>query len=237
MFRKTYGYMLRHPATQRGYWGNWYYRRRYEKVLEELSKLWRCNDTTLLDFGCGLGFYARYLEEKRQKCRYVGCDIDDDSLKAAYRGNNSDYVKCDVQQSPFREKSVPIVLCSEVLEHLPLPYVALEGISRIATEALIVTFPEEPLLLTFRDGHPEHISVIVKECVARFLTSKGFNVVQISYIFNSFIPCGVLEFMHVPRNRFTQKIVSAIDKLLVKMVPRTLVPHKTVMIEAKAPLL
>jgi SAM-dependent methyltransferase len=233
MFSKTYGYMLRHHGTKRGYWGNWYYKRRYDRVLERLSQLCRKN-AILLEFGCGLGFYGKYLNEGGSECRYVGCDIDGNSLKSAYRGNATEYIRCDVQQSPFRERSADIVLCSEVLEHLPSPYQALEDITKIAVGALIVTFPEELLLSNFGDSHPEHVSVLEKEQVTSFLTSKGFRIVQSSHIFSSFIPCGVLEFLHIPRNSFTQTMISSIDKLLEKITPVKLVPHRTILIEAEA---
>jgi len=235
MFRKTYGYILNHPTTTRGYWGDWYYKRRYMMVLRRLLKLCESEDATLLELGCGKGFYAKYLQERGSKCSYVGCDIDEKSIKSAYRGDRIDYVKCDVQRLPFKDKSVPVVLCSEVLEHLTSPYTTLEAITRIATETFIVTFPEESLLSTFKDGHPEHVSTIEKKMVAELLSSKGSRGIQISHIFSSFIPCGVLEFLHFPRNNLTQAIVGTIDKLLKKTIPLTLVPHKTILIEAEAP--
>jgi len=233
MFNKTYGYILKHPATRRGYWGRWYYKRRYEKVLKSLSKFCRNKKITILDFGCGLGVYAQYLEEKGCRCHYVGCDVDAKSLKSAYRGYSTDYVMCDIQRLPFRKRSAEVVLCSEVLEHLSSPYETLGDICRTTTGALIITFPEERLLSTFKDRHPEHVSEIDKESVVNLLISRKFKLVQISHIFSSFIPCGILEFLGIPRNKFTQTIVGLVDKLLKRITPASLVPHKTILIEAK----
>lgn len=232
MFSRTYGYMLRHPATRRGYWGNWYYRRRYQRVLERLAVFCRNKETTLLEFGCGLGFYAKYLEEAGLECSYVGCDIDNTSLMSAYRSRDSDYVKCDAQQPPFRKKCVDVVLCSEVLEHLQFPYKTLEDIIGITRDSFVLTFPEELLLTTFRDSHPEHVSAIDASRVRQLLVSKGFKIVQVSHIFSSFFPCGVLEFLHVPRNSFIQAVIEFVDRLLGKIVPSALVPHKTFLVEA-----
>lgn len=233
MFSKTYGYILKHPATRRGYWGRWYYKRRYEEVLRRLSKFRTNEEITILEFGCGLGIYAQYLDENGCECRYVGCDLDGESLKSAYRGCRTDYVLCDIQQLPFRERSVQVALCSEVLEHLSSPYDTLGEICRTTTGALIITFPDERLLSIFKDRHPEHVLEIDTASVLNLLRSRKFKPVQISHIFSSFIPCGILEFLGIPRNKFTQTMVGLVDKLLRKIIPLTLVPHKTILIEAE----
>lgn len=233
MFSKTYGYILKHPATRRGCWGQWYYKRRYEEVLKHLSKFCKNRKITILELGCGSGIYAQYLERMNCKCQYIGCDIDAKSLKSAHRGLSANYVMCDIQRLPFRERSAQVVLCSEVLEHLPSPYETLRDICRTTIGTLIITFPEERLLSTFKDRHPEHISEIDKETVVNLLMSKKFKLVLISHIFSSFIPCGILEFLGVPRNKLTQTIVGLIDKILERIIPPTLVPHKTILIEAK----
>jgi SAM-dependent methyltransferase len=233
MFNKTYGYILKHPATKRGYWGEWYYKRRYEKVSKSLSKFCRNEIMAILDFGCGFGMYAQYLEEIGCRCNYVGCDLDKKSLKSAYRGEDTDYVMCDIQRLPFRERSAQVSLVSEVLEHLYSPYATLKDICRITIGTLIITFPEERLLSAFRDRHPEHVSEIGRDAVYNLLASRKFELVQISHIFSSFIPCGILEFLGIPRNRLTQSIVGSLNRLLEKITPSSLVPHKTILIEAK----
>lgn len=233
MFNKAYGYVLKHLITRRGYWGRWYYKARYEKVLEYLSKHSQEENAIILDLGCGYGVYANYLTEIGCKCFYVGCDIDINALRDARRGFNIDYVLCDIHQLPFKERSAQLVLCSEVLEHLVSPYKALLNICKTTSRTLLITFPKERVLSAFRDRHPEHVSEIDEEKVVNLLISRKFKLVQISYIFNSFIPCGILEFFDIPRNRLTQTIVGLVDKLLKKIIPSTLVPHKTILIEAK----
>lgn len=233
VFSKVYGYLLRHPATRRGYWGRWYYKGRYEKVIRNLSRLCGDKKITILDLGCGLGIYAKYLEEIGCECDYVGCDIDAKSLRSAYRGFNVDYVLCNIQRLPIIERSAQVVLCSEVLEHLSLPYETLAKICDTTSETLIITFPEERILSVFRDRHPEHISNIDEETVAKLLISKRFKMIQKSQIFRSVIPCGMLEFLSIPRNHFTQTLMSLIDRFLKRITPSPLVPHKTILIEAE----
>lgn len=235
MFNKVYGRILRHPATRRGYWGTWYYRGRYEKVSESLLKFCRNDKKRILDIGCGLGVYAHLLELMGCPCHYIGCDIDAKSLKLAYRGHNTDYVLCDIQRLPFVKRGTSMILCSEVLEHVGSPYKVLGNFCEIASETLIVTFPIERILSVFGDRHPEHISQIDEETITSILLSKNFRLLRKSRIFTSFVPCGILEFLGIPRNHLTQTIVSSTDRFLKRITPYFLVPHTTILIEAEVP--
>jgi SAM-dependent methyltransferase len=232
MFNKAYGYILRHPATKRGYWGNWYYRGRYEQVLTRLLRFCQNNKITVLELGCGSGIYASYLGKKGCRCHYVGCDIERKPLRSAYKGKNIDYVLCDIHKLPFVPKCANIILCSEVLEHVPDPYSTLAGICELGAETLIITFPEEKLLHIFKDRHPEHVSAIDKGKTVSTLMSKKLKIAFVSQIFSSFVPCGVLEFLGVSRNEFTEATVYSLDRLLGKIIPSSLVPYKAIIVEA-----
>lgn len=233
MFNKAYGYILRHPATKRGYWGQWYYRTRYEKVMSNLQELCRSQEKTVIELGCEKGTYARLLEKTNCISSYIGCDVEAKSLHLAYRGQRTTYLLCDIQQLPFMNRCADIVLCSEVLEHLVSPYEVLANLSELATEAVLITFPEENPLSLLKDRHPEHISKIDKVLIAQNLESRGFAIVASSQIFTSFIPCGFLEFLQVPRNLLTQTAVHVADAIMKRIVPSALVPHKTMLIEAR----
>jgi SAM-dependent methyltransferase len=233
LFNRTYGYILKHPATRRGYWGQWYYRARYEKVMLHLQELCRKQKRTVVELGCEKGTYAKLLEKTNCTSRYVGCDIEAKSLRLAYRGQHTSYLLCDIQQLPFMERCADIVLCSEVLEHLFSPYEVLADLSELATEAVLITFPEEKPLSLLKDRHPEHISEIDKVLATQNLESRGFTIVASSQIFTSFIPCGFLEFLRVPRNSLTQTAVRVTDAIMKRIVPSVLVPHKTMLIEAR----
>ncbi|MFB3889932.1 MAG: class I SAM-dependent methyltransferase [Candidatus Bathyarchaeia archaeon] len=232
MFNKAYGYILRHPATRRGYWGNWYYRGRYERVLRRLTEFCQRDRTIMLELGCGSGVYASYLGKTRSRCHYVGCDVERKPLRFAYRGKDTDYVLCDIHKLPFSPKCANIILCSEVFEHIPAPYSTLESICELRAETLIITFPEERLLYLLKDRHPEHTSAIDRNEIVRTLLSKKLTIIINSQIFTSYIPCGILEFLSVPRNNLTMNLVDVVDRLLKKIMPASMVPHRTIMIEA-----
>lgn len=232
MFNKAYGYILKHPATKRGSWGHWYYRRRYEQVLMRLSRFYQKDSIIILELGCGSGVYASYLGKANCRCHYVGCDIERRSLRVACRSKKIDYVLCDIRQLPFVPRCADVILCSEVLEHVSAPYSTLASICELDAEILIITFPEESLLLLLGDRHPEHISTIDKEEIMRILVSKKLKVMFGSQIFSSFVPCGILEFLSAPQNDLTRTAVDCLDRFLKKVIPCSLVPHRTILIEA-----
>ncbi|MEM1582860.1 MAG: class I SAM-dependent methyltransferase [Candidatus Bathyarchaeia archaeon] len=232
MFRRIYGYILTRTA-KRGYWGDWYYKERYLKVLKSLLRFCKHDGFIILDVGCGLGIYGKLLSKYYLKFFYVGLDINKKTLTSANRGHNINYIMCDAQKLPILKSSVEISLCSEILEHLSSPYKALADICEVTKNAIIITFPEEKLLSIFRDRHPEHISEINERIILRTLKSKGFKIIGVHQIFTSFIPCGIPEFLNIPRNFYIENMLKAIDRVLKKIIPSRFAPHKTILIEAK----
>ena len=74
----------------------------------------------------------------------------------------------NIYELPYQEKSFDLVLCMEVMEHLPDPLDALRGLKRVAAGRLVLSVPHEPwfrlgslcrgkYLKTF-GNHPEHIN-------------------------------------------------------------------------------
>lgn len=232
MFNKAYSYILAH-TTKRGYWGSWYYKERYNEVIKVILKYCKEDGFTILDLGCGLGIYGKLLEMYYSRYFYVGFDIDENILKSAYRGFNINYVICDIRKMPFLQRKFKISLCSEVLEHIKSPYRILKNMCEVTYDVIIITFPEERLLNIFKDRHPEHISKIDKNIIIKTLKTKEYYVIKISKIFRSYIPCGILEFLKIPRKSYTEKIVKSFDNFLKKIIPPFLTPHETILIEAK----
>jgi 2-polyprenyl-3-methyl-5-hydroxy-6-metoxy-1,4-benzoquinol methylase len=201
--------------------------------MSHLQELCRCQKKTVVELGCEKGTYAKLLEKANCISDYIGCDVEAKFLRLAYRGQRTGYLLCDIQQLPFKKRCTDIVLCSEVLEHLVSPYEVLVDLSELAAEAVLITFPEENPLSMLGDRHPEHVSRIGKELVTQNLESRGFAIVASSQIFTSFIPCGFLEFLRVPRNSLTQTAILVADNIMKRIVPSALVPHKTLLIKAK----
>ncbi len=76
----------------------------------------------------------------------------------------------DITSLGFRRGSFELVLCLEVLEHVPHPLAALAELRRVASRRCLISVPHEPSfrLATFLRGkhlrqwgnHPEHVHSI-----------------------------------------------------------------------------
>lgn len=98
---------------------------------------------TFLDVGCGDGTYESILE--KNFCYLVGLDLTLSSLKIAKNQmkerSKVDFVLADTKHLPFRNLSVDVLLCSEVLEHLYESTEALAELLRVFNSAVLITVP------------------------------------------------------------------------------------------------
>jgi SAM-dependent methyltransferase len=99
---------------------------------------------TLLDVGTGLGDLprrARRLAERRGvQLAAIGCDLSPALLGAARRGLS--YVAAgDALALPFRDHSIDLVTCSQLLHHFEFPDACrlLRELHRVARQAVIVS--------------------------------------------------------------------------------------------------
>src|SRR4051812_1731319 len=98
--------------------GDLAFRRRCETILEFLDA--SPNDT-ILDCGCGYGFYLRLVPELTG-APIVGVDLQPDRLSFAKirldHGASVQLVQGSATRLPFADGAFSRVICSEVLEHL-----------------------------------------------------------------------------------------------------------------------
>ena len=73
----------------------------------------------------------------------IGLDISFNYLKRVKNLRNKKplLVQADAQALPFKDKCVDYILCSETIEHLPNPDVAIREISRVAREGFLISTP------------------------------------------------------------------------------------------------
>lgn len=107
------------------------FRRRCETVIEYLDA--GPNDT-ILDCGCGYGFYLRLLNDLT-RATIVGLDPDQERLDLC-REQLGDrprvsYVRGDAQALPFANGAFSHAVCSEVLEHLDDDRAAMAELFRV----------------------------------------------------------------------------------------------------------
>ncbi len=100
---------------------------------------------TLLDIGCGEGALLSHLHACLGGKTVLGVDLDMHELRMAKANVPfATVVRGTVYAIPFADRSADLVLCSEVLEHLAMPTVALSELCRVAKSYCVLTVPNEP---------------------------------------------------------------------------------------------
>jgi len=96
----------------------------------------------LLDVGCGLGYL---IEALGNHFVCVGIDYDIKALRVNKRRGQKNMIQANLSEPPFKEKSFDVIICSEVLEHLPdgIDHKALLEMARLLKPGgrILVTVP------------------------------------------------------------------------------------------------
>lgn len=102
-------------------------------------------DTTLLDIGCGNGFFTYYFAKM---CQVTGLDFSKQMLKI---NPHNKLVYGDAENLPFPDESFDITFCSSLLHHLSNPEKAIQEMKRVAKKYIIISEPNRnnPLLFLF----------------------------------------------------------------------------------------
>ncbi len=100
---------------------------------------------SVLEVGCGEGLLADHLVRRGPRpARFDACDLSLHRLAP-----NLDpllrFVAASVYNLPYPASSFDLVLCCEVLEHLEQPRRALLELARVASRAVIISTPWEPV--------------------------------------------------------------------------------------------
>ena len=81
-----------------------------------------------LDIGCGTGLITRFIRSSI----LIGVDINRWNLdRARRRIPGADFLQCDVEHLPLRDRFVDFAISTEVIEHLYIPSRALREIARV----------------------------------------------------------------------------------------------------------
>ncbi|HEY3388842.1 MAG TPA: class I SAM-dependent methyltransferase [Prolixibacteraceae bacterium] len=114
---------------------------RSEKIVKEIQEYTVINDKKILDLGCGT--CAAAITFAKRNAYAVGLDyctdVDDKGrLKLMAGIANANKENCQIHVTigdglmlPFKDKSFDIIICSDVIEHVPRPVVLIKEISRV----------------------------------------------------------------------------------------------------------
>ncbi len=100
----------------------------------------------VLDVGCAEGFVLKHLHQALPNTTMMGGDFSFEALTWGHEQLNHDLpmTNLDIHRLPFPDNHFPLVLCLEVLEHLPDSSLALRELSRVSSDYLLVSVPHEP---------------------------------------------------------------------------------------------
>lgn len=104
-----------------------FFHKNRERVVRKLAERFLPRDAPVLDAGCGTGLNLRHLPPGS-----VGLDINPRNVALVRdRLPNHRVVEGDVEAMPFSDGTFGLVICTEVLEHVPDPRRALSEIHRV----------------------------------------------------------------------------------------------------------
>ena len=141
---------------------------------------------TVLDAGCGEGVVTERIAEALPDARVVGLDVADPGLRAAWQargGPRLEFRPGSAYELPFPDRAFELVCALEVLEHLERPAEAIAELRRVASRALVLSVPREPVwratnVLTGRyvralGNTPGHVNHWSRDAFCRFAGGAG----------------------------------------------------------------
>lgn len=114
------------------HFSNYVYFERWASYWQQINEVLRLKPTNVLEVGVGGGLVANYLKSLGVDIKT--CDIDGE-LKPDFAGS--------VEHLPFEDNSFEVILCAEVLEHLPFEKFssALWELKRVSGKYVILSLP------------------------------------------------------------------------------------------------
>ena len=103
----------------------------------------------VLDAGCAHGEVAAAIARRRPDADVVGVDIADVWVEEARRRHNNvpnvRFERADVRDLPFDDDSFDVVICAEVIEHLPDDgwERAVRELDRVSRDVVIISIPDD----------------------------------------------------------------------------------------------
>ena len=194
-----------------------FYRQRSEKIIELLIEIIsNLKLKKILDIGCGAGWYLKKLERMGDT---IGLDFCMNYLSQARDFcKKSLFINADAQRLPFRNNYFDLILCTEVLEHLPFPCQCLKEIARVLSKngVAVITTPMKNSIeeIVSRKNNPrhnvEHLSIFTyKEFI--FTLKKNFTLRRIEA--TSFIPLNKITYLLYKQQHLIKIINSICSKI------------------------
>lgn len=138
---------------------------------------------SVLDAGCGEGYVYRGLRQRGlPSVRWTGVDVSAGAVEfARQRSPEARWAVGDLRRLDAPDASATLVLCSQVLEHIPSPELVRDELARVAARWLLLSVPLEPIFrsicaLTVAAGvgqDPGHVNFWTARRFRSFLKPVG----------------------------------------------------------------
>lgn len=166
------------------------------RFFDRVVDSWK--DLAVVDVGCGGGFTCEFLAKRG--ARVTGVDLSEPSLEqarkhAAQSGVQVTYRRASALELPFADASMDVVVCVDVLEHIPQWADALQEFHRVLKPGgvflfdtinrnffagfVMVTLLEKTLGLIPRGTHDPRLFIKPKELLA-VLKNTGFRQTEMA---------------------------------------------------------
>jgi ubiquinone/menaquinone biosynthesis C-methylase UbiE len=120
-----------------------YLLRRFHRQIASLLKA--TGAEKILDAGCGEGFVVSYLLQGNDRLAITGIDCSPQAIEMARQMVPGVLFNVgDLREMPYGDDSFDLVMCLEVLEHLPDPHKGLRELRRVTSAHCLVSVPHEP---------------------------------------------------------------------------------------------
>ena len=129
---------------------DWHMRVFRESIADLLAST---EATSVLDAGCGEGIVTNFLAEQDPSLDVSGVDASAEAISYAdhHFGERVDFRTGDIFALPYDDDAFDCVVCSEVLEHLDQPGLAMAELKRVSRRHVLITVPLEPYFKFFND--------------------------------------------------------------------------------------
>lgn len=212
------------------FWDARYHRRRFRPIVKTLRPMLSAA-MSFLDVGCGTGEYLS-VANGLGIAAVFGVDLSGEYCRRARETCPTAKIsQASADSLPFGDRSIDVVLCTEVLEHLPgnVCVRAIQELQRVTRRHLVVTTPNSDALIrrVARRRWRQHMELLdeavghINLVSARELTgmfedgswrSRSFTVMHI-------LPPVVGEATRAPR--MTSPLVGAAESLANRVLPRS----------------
>ncbi|MDP1795215.1 MAG: class I SAM-dependent methyltransferase [Acidimicrobiales bacterium] len=120
-------------------------RRMVDGFARALQRALPATAARVLEVGCGEGRQLTAIGDRFPSADLIGLDLPDVELEEAWSEVPSHMVQASALDLPFDDTRFDLVMASVVLEHLPDPERALQEIARVASGAVVLSVPWEPV--------------------------------------------------------------------------------------------